>query len=196
MTDETNQENTENSVDETGIAPEKSTNSKSENRVDDLPDWAQDIIRSLRDESASRRVALKKEQEANRQREQERLAEEGKWRELADQRAHELAKLEPYKERAESLETLISHSNQKRLKSIPESMIPLVPTNYSPEQLSAWLDTNFTRLTKPTAPKIDGGATGSSSSTLQLTDDEKEVARASGLTFEDYAKYKERLNGG
>lgn len=167
----------------------------SSNSVDSLPDWAQEMIRSLREEAASRRVALKRQEEANRDREQKRLAEEGKWRELADSRERELASLQPYKERAESLETMLRDSNNLRIARIPEDMRTLVPTDYAPEQLSNWLDTNADRLAKPFAPRLDGGAASGGASAVQLTEEEKQVARATGLSLEEYAKYKLRING-
>ena len=162
--------------------------------VDELPSWAQDMIRSLRSEAAERRVALKKYEEDSRRREQERLAEQGKWRELAESRASELNDLQPYKDRADTLETMIRESNKSRIESIPEDMQALVPTDYAPEKLAGWLDANLSRLTKPTAPKLDGGATGGGSS-ISLTDEEKQVARDTGVSYEDYAKYKARIFG-
>jgi hypothetical protein len=165
------------------------------NSVDDLPSWAQDMIRGLRDEAASRRVALKKHEEEARQREQQRLAEQGQWKELAESRAKELSDLQPYRDRAEALETMLRDSNKHRIEQIPEDMRALVPTDYAPEKLASWLDANISRLTKPIAPRLDGGASGGSGSTVTLTDEEKQVARATGMSLEDYAKYKERIFG-
>ena len=165
------------------------------NSVDDLPSWAQDMIRGLRDEAASRRVALKKHEEEARQREQQRLAEQGQWKELAESRAKELSDLQPYRDRAEALETMLRDSNKHRIEQIPEDMRALVPTDYAPEKLASWLDANISRLTKPIAPRLDGGATGGSGNTVTLTDEEKQVARATGMSLEDYAKYKQRILG-
>ena len=165
------------------------------NSVDDLPSWAQDMIRGLRDEAASRRVALKKHEEEARQREQQRLAEQGQWKELAESRAKELSDLQPYRDRAEALETMLRDSNKHRIEQIPEDMRALVPTDYAPEKLASWLDANISRLTKPIAPRLDGGATGGSGNTVTLTDEEKQVARATGMSLEDYAKYKQRIFG-
>lgn len=165
------------------------------NSIDDLPSWAQDMIRGLRDEAASRRVALKQHEEQARQREQQRLAEQGQWKELAESRAAELNELQPYRERAEALESMLRDSNKSRIDTIPEDMRALVPTDYAPEKLASWLDANMMRLTKPIAPKLDGGAAGGSASTVTLTDEEKQVARATGMSLEDYAKYKQRIFG-
>ena len=102
--------------------------------------------------------------------------------------------LAPYRERADALESMIRDSNKSRIESIPEDMQPLVPTDYAPEKLASWLDANLSRLTKPIAPKLDGGASGSGSA-ISLTDEEKQVARDTGVSFEDYAKYKQRIFG-
>ncbi len=164
--------------------------------VDDLPSWAQDMIRSLRDEAASRRVALKQHEAESRKREQQRLAEEGKWRELAESRADELSNLAPYRERAEKLESMLMDSNTQRIEQIPESMRTLIPSDYAPEQLARWLDANLSHLTRPTAPKLDGGTAGGGGNAITLTEDEKQVARATGISFEEYAKQKQRILGG
>jgi phage I-like protein len=176
-------------------APDAPEPEQEQANVDDLPSWAQDMIRGLRSEAAERRVALKKYEEESRKREQERLAEQGKWRELAESRASELSELQPYKDRADTLETMIRDSNKSRIETIPEDMRALVPTDYAPEKLAGWLDANMSRLTKPIAPKLDGGASGGSGSTISLTDEEKQVARSSGMSLEDYAKYKARIFG-
>ena len=164
------------------------------NSVGELPDWAQTMIKELRSEAAERRIALKKKDEESRKLEQERLIEQGKWKELAENRAVELEKTKSYQERAESLESMIRESNKMKLESIPEDMLSFVPTEYSPEKLSSWLDANMSKLTKPIAPKIDGGASGGSS-LVSLTDEEKQVARNSNMSLEDYAKYKAKIMG-
>ena len=105
------------------------------NSVGELPDWAQTMIKELRSEAAERRIALKKKDEESRKLEQERLIEQGKWKELAENRAAELEKTKSYQERAESLESMIRESNKMKLESIPEDMLSFVPTEYSPEKL-------------------------------------------------------------
>jgi hypothetical protein len=190
MADETNNTETTEQLD----AVQLSNDGTDTQSVDELPSWARDMIKSLRSEAAERRVALKQYEEETRKRDQERLAEQGKWKELAESRASELNDLAPYRERADALESMIRDSNKSRIESIPEDMQPLVPTDYAPEKLASWLDANLSRLTKPIAPKLDGGASGSGSA-ISLTDEEKQVARDTGVSFEDYAKYKQRIFG-
>ncbi|MBL8145107.1 MAG: hypothetical protein JNL34_01865 [Anaerolineae bacterium] len=128
----------------------------------------------------------------------EKLEKEGDYRSLADQRAAELAALAPIKERAEALEKVIRESNEARIGKLPEDARTLVPVDYSPEKLQAWLNANETRLTKPPAPKFDAGAGsgGKGAEEVKVTDADRraaEVASASGykVTAEEIAKRRE-----
>lgn len=155
--------------------------------IDDLPSWAQDLIKTTRAEAAKYRIAKREAEEQARQREQARLAEEGKWKELAEQRAQTLAEVEPYKERAQSLEALIRDSNQKRLEQIREDFRALVPTDYAPEKLATWLDTNWHNLSSRPAPSTDAGAGAvGGGKTVQLTPEQKQAAKAMGMTEEQF----------
>jgi|SaaInl7_200m_RNA_FD_contig_91_292297_length_4265_multi_5_in_0_out_0_7 hypothetical protein len=169
-----------------------SQNGDVSNRIEDLPQWAQDLIRETRDEAAQRRIALKTEQEAARKRDQARLAEEGKYKELAETRAQELANLQPFQERAETLEKMIRTSNEARIEKVREDMRGLVPTDYAPEKLSGWLDANWERLLAQPAPNIDAGAGGGSGQRVQLDSSEQELAKKMGMSPEEYTKFKAR----
>lgn len=175
---------------------QSSTGSDWDGDISTLPSAAQEYIKQLRSEAAERRVQLKKQEEEQRRREQERLAEQGKFKELAESRAAELEKIKPYMERAESLESMIRESNKKRVEQVPESMRALIPSDYAPEKLSAWLDSNWRLLTAPVAPDLDGGAGGTGGRrTPQLTREQKAMARAAGMTEEQYAKALQRAAG-
>lgn len=164
-----------------------------DNRIEDLPQWAQELIRETRDEAAQRRIALKNEQEAARKREQARLAEDGKWKDLAEAREQELAGVKPYQERAEALEKIIRKSNEARIALVPEDMRGLIPTDYlAPEQLAEWLTANEDRLRKSPAPNIDAGAGGGSGQAVRLTADEQAMAKAWGMTPEQFAQKKHK----
>ena len=137
-------------------------------------------IKELRDESATRRIALKEEQEKH-------LAEQGKWKELAEQRAAELEQLSVYKEQAEALSSTIRQSNEARIQKIREDMRPLIPTDYSPERLATWLDANERLLMTPSAPDIDAGAgMGGAGKALKLTPEQKAIAKKLGISEEKY----------
>lgn len=166
--------------------------SSAERDLNALPDWARDYIGELRDEAKQRRLearqlsddmaALKKQ---FGERQQTQLTEQGRFKELAEQRAAQLAELEPFKQRAQTLEAMISQSNEARVAQIPENMRGLIPVEYSPEKLAGWLDANLSQLTKPTAPNLDGGV-GGSSKAVALTNEQKAMARRMGMSDEDY----------
>ena len=156
-----------------------------------LPPAAQKYIKSLRAEAAEKRKALQAMATETSKREQERLQAEGKWKELAEARERELMGLKPYEERASTLETILKQQNAARIAQIPEDMRTIIPSDYAPERLSAWLDSNFAKLTRPIAPNIDAGAGGMGGTPpMKLSDDEMAIARKVGLTAEQYAKWK------
>lgn len=167
-------------------APPTNSTTPQSGRVEDLPEWAQKVIREARQEAADRRVALKQVTDAQ----QQRLIDEGNFKALAEQRAAELAVLTPMKERAEALEKMIRESNSSRINTVREDMRALIPVDYPPEKLASWLDANLTRLTTPPAPNIDAGAgAGNGGKSLpSLSEEQKAMARAMGITPEAYAK--------
>lgn len=114
----------------------------------------------LRKENEKRRKAEEAAEAERKRREQEAMAEQGKWRELAEQREAELQRLAGLAERAERYEALVRQQNEARLARIPEVYRKLAPTDYSPEQLAAWLDANEAVLMRPQAPNLDVGQRG------------------------------------
>lgn len=133
----------------------------------ELPGWAQTVIRSLRTESAERRKRLKAlentvaENERKRHEEEAtRLAEQGQWKTLAEQRAVDLERLKGASERAEALEFRIKAANEARIAKIPADMQTIIPTDYDPIKLSEWLDANESKLVKPSAPDLEAGRRG------------------------------------
>lgn len=163
---------------------------------DSLPPFWQEQFNSLRHENGKMRNRAKEIEQEARKREQERLAQEGKWRELAETRQKQLDELNPYRERAESLESMIRQSNETRVEMIPDEWKSVVPTDYSPERLSAWLDANLERLRTPKAPNLDGGAGGGGGSSIKVTDEDRraaELAQAAGrdITPEQIAKRRQ-----
>lgn len=168
-----------------------------------LPEAVQAYIRELREEAKTYRLERKDAveraralEEATRQQQQAALAEQGRFKELAEQRAAEVAKLQPYQERAQTLEAMLRESNQRRMEQVPEDMRPLIPDDYAPEKLAGWLDANISLLTKPTPPSLDGGAGGAGGTRIELSEQEREIARRLGMSDEDYAKNKARGNRG
>lgn len=124
--------------------------------------------------------------------EQQRLQDEGKWKELAEKAGIELAKVKPFQERASNLEKLIAESNTRRIEQIPEAMRSLVPEG-APEVVAAYLDKNWSLLTAKPAPDLDGGA-GADNSTppKPLTAEEKHAAAASGMTDQQWREAQKK----
>lgn len=123
------------------------------------------------------------------------LEEQGKFKELAEQSAAEVARLKAFEEKAVTYETIIRESNESRIKNVPDQMKNLIPTDYPPEKLQKWLNANEAQLVKPPAPNYDAGAGvgGGGSGTAKLSAEEVETAKKFGMTPEEYAKAKAGL---
>ena len=127
-----------------------------------------------------------------------KLEDEGNYRELVKQHEAEITTLKPYQERAQVLEEMIIASNKRRMETIPEDRRVLIPTDYAPEQLSAWLDKSTELLTKPLAGNIDAGAGGDGEKGVRVTDSDRQqaaIASAQGYAIkpEDIANRRQAL---
>lgn len=162
-------------------------------KMEELPASTQAYIKELREEAKKTRLEKEASDKARKDAEQAQLVEQGNWKKLAEDRAAELAKLTPYQQRAEALEKIINDNNAEMIKQIPEADRDIVPT-LSPDALNAWLVKALPRLARKPAPETDAGAGqgGSGSSATTLTDDEKQMAAAMGITLEAFAKQKTR----
>lgn len=116
----------------------------------------EDRIRRLTGEAARERKAKKSA-----------LEDTGNWERLAKdfevenlRLQTELDALKPYKERVDALIRETEARNERRIAQIPKINQSLVPDFATPEQTSAFLDTNWNLLTASTAPDIDAGAGG------------------------------------
>lgn len=164
-----------------------------------LPEWARSEIDSLQNrlkevnhESASRRHQLNEMSERLQKLEEQRQAGLSAEEKLREAQAN-IDSLKQFEDRAKKLEDMIRQSNEQRIAQIPEHMRSLVPDG-SPADVAAYLDRNAALLTKPIAPDLDGGA-GSGSGTRQpaLTDEEKQIARRTGISEEAYAQRKAEI---
>ena len=144
-------------------------------------------LRKANAESKERRLAL---EEAAR-RDQAGLAEKGEWKTLAERLQAKVAVLEPYQTQAEEYAAVIAESNQRRIEQIHPDMRVIIP-ELSPQALARWLDRSWAMLTTKPAPQTDAGAgsSGGRGVAVELTAEEKAMAQAAGMTFEEYAKYK------
>lgn len=157
-----------------------------------LPQWAQDVIKGLRDEAAKNRVKAKQAEEQRAKEEAERLAQQGEWQKLAEQRAAELDALKPVSDKAAALEAKIKATNEARIKTLPEAYRGMVPEYDDPVKVSEWLDRNMAALQARSAPNLDGGAQGDAAKNVKLTAEELAAAKRMGLTPEKYAEFKNK----
>lgn len=144
--------------------------------LDALPEEVREYIKSLRRESEERRKKLtaleKTQQEAEAARkleEDKKLAEQGQWQKLAEERAAEIERLKVFEAQAATLLAATTKRNADRIAKLPEAMRDLVPVEYDPHKLAAWLDANEAKLVKPVAPNLNPGQ--------QSTGDGKKTAK-------------------
>lgn len=144
--------------------------------LDALPEEVRDYIKSLRRENEDRRKKLatleKTQQEAEVARkteEDKKLAEQGQWQKLAEERAAEIERLKTFEAQATDMVEATKKRNADRVAKLPEAMRDLVPVDYDPPKLAAWLDANEAKLAKPVAPNLNPGQ--------QSTGDGKKTAK-------------------
>ena len=137
------------------------------------------------------------------------LAETGNWERLAKERETENLRLQaevdalmPHKERVDALIAETEARNERRIAQIPDVNRTLVPDFATPEQTSAFLDTNWNLLTASTAPNIDAGAGGGggggkrpATSDPTLTDEDREIAAKMGIVEKEFAATKAFMEG-
>lgn len=153
-----------------------------------------DYVQQLRQEAASYRTKLREFEEAQKQAEEQRLAQQQEWQKLAEQRAAEVEALRPFQEKYAAMLESIKAGNEKRIEQIPEGMRTLIPPIDDPATLTSWLDTNWQLLTgKTPAPSLNGSAGQGQTRTqsVTLTDAELETAQKMGLTPEQYMSAKQ-----
>lgn len=129
------------------------------------------------------------------QAQKQRLEEQGNFKELSQKYLAELEGLKPVAERAQALESIIRESNEARLGKIPEQQRGLVPVDYPPERLQAWLNANEALLMKAPAPDYNAGAgaEGGGVAKTQLTEEQRATAKRFGMTEEQYAERLQRV---
>lgn len=147
-------------------------------------------IQELNHEAAQKRIRATEAEKRAEQERQQRLAEQGEYKTLFEQTRAQLDELQAYRDRYEAVTNMITATNEKRIAAIPEALRGLVPTGYTPENLAAWLDANQAVLRMPTPPSLDAGARSNAKPAVTLTPEELRIAQLTGMTPEEYAKYK------
>lgn len=127
-------------------------------KMEELPHALQEYIKGLRTEAKNTRLEKENAEKARKAAEQQQLEEQGNWKKLAEDRAAELAKLQPYQDQAARYEKAISDTNAQLIQQIPEQMRALIPAGLPTDQLNTWLIKSLPLLTRKPAPELDGGA--------------------------------------
>jgi hypothetical protein len=134
-------------------------------KVDELPSWAQELVKSLRSEAAANRKAKKDAESATVAAKEKELAEQNAWKELADQRQAKLAELEaktgqiePLTEKLGRYEAMLYAQVESQLKAVPDMFKPLLAKLDLTERIE-WLVENAEKLSivgVPTTPRPAG----------------------------------------
>ncbi|MDX2163043.1 MAG: hypothetical protein SF162_17130 [bacterium] len=167
---------------ETSAEPENSI----PGHVRGLPEWAQTLIRDLRQESAARRAEIKRLKAAGDQAESERQAERG----ALDAALLERDSLKPRAERAETLDAYVRETVARQVAALPEAYRPLVPAYADPLDTLRWLEASTALLTPPKAPALDAGVRGDGSA-ARISAAERAMAAKLGISPEQYIKAKQ-----
>lgn len=195
MTDETKQTQVV-ETSKTDAAQDVATEKRTE--IKDLPPEIQGYIEELRRENAKHRTEKKRAEDAARKAEEDKLTAQAEWKTLAEQRAARLAELERVAEQKEAIESAFNAGLEARLKAIPEDkrkrLVEPVRKTMSALEFAAWLDANEGDLKAVRPPNFDAGAgSQSATKTVDLTSEELEIVRKTGISPEAYAKRKAEI---
>ena len=123
-----------------GKKPTDAQDAAKRDGMKELPSWAQDEIKLAREQAAQARVDKKATEARLKTMEEQRLADEEKWRELAETRAAELDTLRPKSELADKLSTLLSEQLTNEIADWPDNVKALAPrSGDDPLALLEWV---------------------------------------------------------
>ena len=147
--------------------------------------------------------ALKKEREANKaaadrlatiEKEnqtqlEKQLVEQGKYKELAEERARALAELQPKADKLDSAEATLQLVLDGQILQIPEDKRKLIPDYGTVEDRLNYIAANGDLLRKAEAFDIGASSRGGKSDkkSVVLTDEQKQMAKKLNISNEDYA---------
>ncbi len=122
---------------------------------------------------------------------EKQLEEQGKFKELSEERAELIAKLQPKADEFDSISKTLQEYLDSQIADIPETTRDLVPLDLPVQKQLEWLSLNKTRLMKSDAPDLGAGKKGGTGvESVELTADERQIASDFGMSPEDYAKSK------
>lgn len=124
-------------------------------KVEELPEWAQAEIRSLRKEAADRRKALADAEVAAKAAEEATLANQQQWQTLAEKRRGEIDALTPKAELADSLSALVAAQYEAEIKDWPQTVKDMAPS----ADASILVKLEWMQKAKPLALELMGDKT-------------------------------------
>lgn len=153
------------------------------------------VPQSRLNELAEKNRQLQERLEATEKERQEQLEkqlqEQGKWKELAEQRATELATLKPKADQLDSYEQTLKKVLDVEIASLPEEYQDVIPESLSTKDALDWLAKNKSKFMKAEPFDIGAGKRGTKPDKhSELTPEEKQAAKHFGMSEEDYAKFK------
>jgi hypothetical protein len=178
-------------ADEKPVAPEK-------NPLDQLSDEQRmafeeankGLLSALEKERDARKSLEKQAKEVEAQ----RLKDQDDYKTLAEQLQDELAGVKPKADLVEEYEEALKGVLDAQIEQIPEDLRTLVPEELPTKSKLDWIAKNSSLLMKSKPFNIGAGERGGEEpkGVITLTEDEKFAADATGVSYEDYAKAKNK----
>jgi len=121
-----------------------------------------------------------------------RLKEKEDYKVLFEQATKELGELKPKAESFDSYKETMKNLFETQKEEIPEELRSLIPEELTVKQKIDWIAKNKKLLLKPVGPDIGAGLRGAGGGDvkLELTPEERQVAKQFGYTDKEYADAK------
>ena len=144
--------------------------------------------RDANKQAADRLATIEKE---NQDRLETQLKEQGKYKELAEERAKALAEMQPKADQLEAAQATLKQVLAAQIEQIPEDKRSLVPDKLSTEDQLEWISQNRALLSKKTPFNIGAGQQGGTDNGGDsLTAEELAMCKKMNVSPADYAKQK------
>lgn len=154
-----------------------------------IPKSRFDEVNNALKETRARLDAIEAERKADTEK---RLAEQQEWKQIAENRAKELAEAQSKAQQVDAYHAALTGLLKAEIEELPEESRKLIPTKLPIQDQIEYIAQNRALLVKPKAPATDAGTRGGGNPPppVELTDEERAAARAFGYTDEAYLKLK------
>ncbi len=133
---------------------------------------------------------------AQQKSEEEALAVQGKWQEIAEARAKENVELKAKAQKLDEHTAIVEDTLKSRIAQLPEDkrkLVETLPDTFTASETLKWINSNQAILSAP-PPAGDWGdgqkGLGNGSEPVRLEDGEAAAAKMFGMSEKDYAKYR------